>query len=148
MPEVSGTETGCLKAGLRPRWNTSLLAAGVLEAALWYWITYFFFTWLVPSVPQLTSFVGWRARPSGPAGPSWSEGRRCMRWNAGACMKCGCMQWNAGACSILGMFGVVLLSEDGLDTWGGASQCLAQGSHMPAKDTALGPHLLWCADWK
>lgn len=85
---------------------------------------------------------GLQVPPGARAGEGACDG---MRVHA---MECGCMQWNAGACSILGMFGVVLLSEDGLDTWGGASQCLAQGSHMPAKDTALGPHLLWCADWK
>lgn len=62
MPEVSGTETGCLKAGLGPRWNASLLAAGVLERALWYRIAYFF-NQLGSSLPQLTSFTGQWAGP-------------------------------------------------------------------------------------
>lgn len=77
MPEVSGTETGCLKAGLRPRWNTSLLAAGVLEAALWYWITFFFFFFhVVNPIRTSADLVCWVAGSGCSApGPCWSEGR-------------------------------------------------------------------------
>lgn len=141
MPEVSGTETGCLKAGLRPKWNTSLLAAGVLETALWYWITYFF-NRLGSSLPRLTSFVGQWAGPCSAAGASHVP--PCVR--AGGQEVCGV----SGALRMFDAMSVVQLGH-GLRTTGGTSQYLAWGSHMPVKHRAkpaVTPQFHWCANWK
>lgn len=98
MPEVSGTETGCLKAGLGPRWNTSLLAAGVLERALWYRIAYFF-NQLGSSLPQLTSFTGQRAGPCPILScrvsehPYWCGRRRRKRCAEEQCSPCLWWHW-------------------------------------------------------
>lgn len=144
MPEVSGTEMGCLKAGLRPKWNTSLLAAGVLETALWYWITYFF-NRLGSSLPRLTSFIGQQAGPCSAAGAAGASrvpphvragGEELCRVNDAFSMFDAMSDVRLGHC---------------MHTTGGASQYLAQGSCMPVKDRAkpaVAPQFRWCASWK
>lgn len=139
MPEVSGTETGCLKAGLRPRWNVALLAAGLLETALWYWITYFF-NQLGSALPQLTSFVQQQTGLCSATGPLCEfpgvrAGEEEVRRVSDA----------------LSMFHVMsVLWLDHPHTLGRASQRLTWGRHVPVKDRAaraVAPHLCWHADW-
>lgn len=146
MPEVSGTETGCLKAGLRPRWNTSLLAAGVLEAALWYWRAFIYLFYFFHVVVPIRT----------------SADLLCCGAGRGPCRRAGGQEGARAAissCSVLSPLG------HGLCSWGGAKhralrptsssvKMVPSGSVVPAplgspemSPRALCCHLRPCRAW-